>query len=228
MIHEGAIYLHLGQQYQVERLDYEQRKAYVRSVDVDYYTDASLAIDIKPLEIFESVEEAGQTHHQGEVSVTFLATMYKKIKFDTHENVGWGQIHLPEQTLHTAAYWIALSDQLAGTLPREGLQAGLLGLAHLLAGVAPLYLMCDARDIRAFPEVKSPFTQRPTIYLYDRVPGGVGLAERLYRVRDQLLVSAREAVERCGCPSGCPSCVGPLGEVGPNAKAHARALLQGV
>ena len=227
MIHEGAIYLHLGQQYQVERLDYEQRKAYVRSVNVDYYTDASLAIDIKPLDIFESVEEAGRAHHQGEVSVTFLATMYKKIKFATHENVGWGQIHLPEQTLHTAAYWIALGDELAGSLPKEGLQAGLLGLAHLLAGVAPLYLMCDARDIRAFPEVKSPFTQRPTIYLYDRVPGGVGLAERLYRVRDQLLASAREAVERCGCPSGCPSCVGPIGEGAPDAKAQARSLLRG-
>lgn len=118
MIHEGAIYLHQGQQYQVERLDYDDHKAYVRSVDVDYYTDASLAVNIQPLDVFDAADEAGQTHQHGEVSVTYLATMYKKIKLDTHENLGWGRIHLPEQTLHTTAYGIGLGDDLAGQLDR--------------------------------------------------------------------------------------------------------------
>ena len=154
----------------------------------------------------------------GEVSVTFQPTIFKKIKFDTHENVGWGKIQLPPQELHTTAYWVAFADD---SIPDTALQ----GLANVLANVAPLYLMCDPHDIGVHHQVKSPFTKRPTIYIYDAIPGGVGFAEKLYAMHADLIGAARDLVRECGCVMGCPSCVGPWTEVGQDARAAVAALL---
>lgn len=249
MLHDEAIYIHEGEQYQVERLDYAEKKAYVRQVDVDYYTDANLAFAIRPLAVFadEEREETRRTH--GEVMLTYQPTMFKKIKLYTHENVGSGRIHLPEEEIHTTAYWIALSTQalspastsaqsVARTDSRSAPpvhlpgaqagaadpQAGLLGLSHVLVQVAPLFLMCDPHDLGVVAELKSPHTGAPTIYLFDKYPGGVGLSERLYELHEHLLRAAADAIAGCGCPEGCPSCVGPRAEVGAAGKASALAL----
>ena len=220
-VHEDAIYLHLGQQHHVERLDWEERKAYVRRVDVDYYTDAQIAVDVRVLEEF--AQAAGAAH--GEVVVTFRPTIFKKLKLATHENVGFGPIRLPETTLHTTgAWWVCPRAQTPGLRPDE-LQGALLGLAHALANVAPLYLMSDPRDLGAVVEVRSPHTGEPTVTLFERVPGGVGQAERLFALGGELLAAARALVEACGCAEGCPSCVGPVLEVGPQGKQHTLHLL---
>ena len=222
MLHEEAIYIHLGQQYQVETLDWEEKKAYVRPVDVDYYTDANLAVRLEVLDI--SAEDGSRAW--GEVALTYLPTIFKKIKFNTHENVGWGEIHLPEETMHTTAYWLALPPAAIEGLSKGELEGGLLGLATLLTNIAPLYLMCDPRDLGMQPEVRSPFTRRPTIFIYDRVPGGVGFGERLYQQQADVLEAAAQQVDRCPCERGCPSCVGPAHEVGERAKAVARGMLR--
>lgn len=251
LIHEGAIYLHEGRQYHVERLDWEDQKAYVHEVDADYYTDANLAVNVKVLEVFRRHEpgEAGPAgaaaaaeaalgpkaagaasatgtlpRYHGEVSVSAVATIYKKIKFHTHENVGWGRISLPEQEMHTEAAWLTLPPALTDGLTNDQVQAGLVGLGTLLANVAPLFLMCDVRDIRAFTEVKSPFTGRPTVYLYDGYPGGTGLSRRLFDLAPEVLRAATGLLRACPCPDGCPSCVGPVAEVGPAKDATARFL----
>lgn len=214
MVHEEAIYMHEGRQYQVEKLDLEEKKAFVRAVDVDYYTDAEQAVKISVLDVFDQSE--ARAH--GEVSVTYLPTIFKKIKMHTHENVGWGKIHLDEDTFHTTAYWLALSPAVAEALPRSQLEAGLIGLAHVLGQVAPLYLMCDPHDIAVWPEVKAPFTGAPTIFMYDHVPGGIGLSKRLYGLHRRLLGNAGQLVSRCGCERGCPSCIGPSDVPGQNPK----------
>ncbi len=224
LIHEGAIYLHEGRQYHVERLDWDDQKAYVHEVDVDYYTDANLAVEVKVLEVFRRDEGPAAPRYHGEVSVSAVATIYKKIKLYTHENVGWGRISLPEQEMHTEAAWLTLAPALTSGLSNEQIQAGLVGLGTLLANVAPLYLMCDPRDIRAFEEVRSPFTGLPTIYLYDRYPGGIGLSRRLYDITAGVLEAALRLLEACPCPDGCPSCVGPAAEVGPAKAVTARFL----
>jgi DEAD/DEAH box helicase domain-containing protein len=136
----------------------------------------------------------------------------------THENVGWGKIHLDEDTFHTTAYWLALSPAVAEALPRSQLEAGLIGLAHVLGQVAPLYLMCDPHDIAVWPEVKAPLTGAPTIFMYDHVPGGIGLSKRLYGLHRRLLGNAGQLVSRCGCERGCPSCIGPSDVPGQNPK----------
>jgi DEAD/DEAH box helicase domain-containing protein len=223
LVHDEAIYIHGGEQYQVERLDYDDKKAYVRRVDVDYYTDASLAVSLKVLDVAAQSEVAGGSRGRGEVMVTALATMFKKIRFHTHENVGSGRIHLPEEQMHTTAYWFSASPAAQeGLLPPE-LEAGLAGLANLVTNVAPLLLMCDPRDIRAVAETRSPFFGLPTVYIYDACPGGVGLADKLYELHDELVRMAGELLNSCPCTDGCPSCTLGAGH-DPN-KAAAKRLL---
>ena len=213
LLHEEAIYLQEGAQYHVDRLDWEEKKAYVRPVEVDYYTTALNSLSIRVLEAFAGPEGESFDRSHGEVKLTSLATMFKKIRFQTHENIGSGPIVLPEQTLHTTAYWTSLDDSAWAGLSRDDMEAGLQGMAHALRHVASLRLMCDPRDLGSVPEVRSPFTSKPTVTVYEVYPGGVGYAARLYQLHEELLRSAAELVADCPCAAGCPSCVGPLQNV---------------
>ncbi len=221
MLHDEAIYLHLGRQYEVLRLDWEEKKAYVRAVDADYYTDANLAVRLNVLDEFGRAGERAW----GEVSVTYLATIYKKIKLDTHENVGWGKIRLPEDTFHTTAFWLTVPKR---SWSPEEIERGLNGMAHVLANVAPLFLMCDPRDLGVYSETRGPFTGQPTVFLYDSVPGGIGFAERLFASFDQILESAGAVVDACSCDDGCPSCVGAPVGLDDGGKSVTRELLRSV
>jgi DEAD/DEAH box helicase domain-containing protein len=221
LIHDEAIYMHGGQQYHVDRLDWHEKKAYVRKVDVDYYTDANLAVDLEVLESFERAPAKGCEVDHGEVAVRDVATIFKKIKLDTNENVGWGRISIPEESRHTTGYWFALGEAATEGLGRAALQDGLWGVAHLLRNLAPIFLMCDPRDLQAVAQVRSPFTERPTLFLYENQPGGVGMARRLFEIHPKLMQAARELVSNCGCPAGCPGCVGP--SIGANESAESGA-----
>ncbi|HEX7056451.1 MAG TPA: DEAD/DEAH box helicase [Bacilli bacterium] len=225
LIHEEAIYIHEGVQYQVEKLDYGEKKAYVRQVDVDYFTDANLAVQLKVLHIDKEEAGFGADRFFGDVTVNAKPTIFKKIRLRTHENIGSGPIHLPEEELHTSSYWISLCDETAARFGANDLQAALLGVANVMVHIAPLFLMCDPLDIRVVPQVKAVHTKRPTIFFYDRYPGGVGLSERLYDLHDELIEQAKALIQGCGCLSGCPACVGPIEEVGLLGKAKALELL---
>ncbi|MFZ5622757.1 MAG: DEAD/DEAH box helicase [Pseudomonadota bacterium] len=214
MVHTNAIYLHQGVQYHVDRLDWDEKKAYVHRVDVEYYTDANLAVTIKPLDVIKQKQELGVQVHFGEVMTAAKATIFKKIRLHTHENLGWGEIHLPEYQMHTAAYWISLPEELCEGFTQDELQSALVGLGSLLKGLAPLYLMCDPSDLRQVVQVRSPFAEMPTVYLYDAYPAGIGLGEKCYDLHAQLLGSAYERARACGCEHGCPACVGPAAETG--------------
>jgi len=226
LIHEDAIYIHRGQQYQVEWLDWDDKKAYVTPVAVDYYTDAQLAVELKVLDGFRAEPSAGGEFEAGEVAITFLATIFKKVKLNTHENVGWGKIAIPEESFHTSAMWLSFDERATAGLDRDQIATGLAGIAHLLRNIAPVYCLCDARDIGAEPQVRSPHSQRPAVFLYDMVPGGVGLSDRLFDVREELIEAALAMVLACPCESGCPACVGPQVEANPSAKRSATLLLE--
>lgn len=227
LLHEEAIYLHETKQFQVEKLDYEEKKAYVRSVDVDYYTDANLAVDVSVMNVdWEIRVDAATTKYVGEVKVNSMVTLFKKIKFYTHENIGSGPVNMPEQEMHTSSYWLSLSNEMVETLMPSDIQSGLQGIANLLANIAPVYLMCDPRDIHSVIQVRSPFTEKPTVFLYDSYPGGIGLSKRIFEMHDDLLKMAKDVVSRCKCKSGCPSCVGPVDEVGLKGKEITLHLLR--
>ena len=210
LLHEEAVYLHEGAQYHVERLDWDEKKAYVHPVEVDYYTDALASLSVQVLDTFAGPEGDALTRAHGEVKITSLASMFKKIRFHTHENIGAGPIHLPEQTLHTTGYWITVDEGVWNSLGKETLEAGLQGMAHSLRHIASLRLMCDPRDLGSVAEVRSVTTRLPTVTVFEVYPGGVGFAPRLYELHRELLDGAAQLVRDCPCAAGCPSCIGPL------------------
>jgi len=247
-VHEKAIYMQDGRQYYVDHLDYGGRKAEVRPVDTDYFTDAIDYTQIKILETFESQAAGAARKNHGEVRVNTQVVGFKKIKFHTMENVGSGELALPEQEMHTTAYWLTLPRELLESLPyaQPERSSGVQGLSNALRAMATLLVMCDARDLgaavgenaRILPEEGGgsepvPAAARahfagwfePNIYLYDKYPGGVGFSEPLFRLSERLLANVRKLIENCPCPVGCPSCVGPAGEIGEKGKEVALAIL---
>ncbi|WP_440997667.1 DEAD/DEAH box helicase [Arhodomonas sp. SL1] len=238
-LYEGAIYLVQASPYQVEELDWTGRKAYVRETRVDYYTDAIDYTRLKILENFEAARARRAETAHGEVHLVRRIAGYKKIRYYTHENVGFGNIDLPDQEMHTTAVWWQVAPHaLAAALPgRQEAIDGFLGAAYAMHHVAALRVMAEPNDLgravgdgdaRWFATVGpagrgslrtldggelDPEEQRhfrPAVFLYDNYPGGVGLSEPLYRRRDDVVRDARELVAACGCDHGCPGCVGPI------------------
>ena len=298
MLHEKAIYLMEGQLYQVERFDFEGRKAFVRETDCDYYTDAitytrvtiletvgsddvlalpPAVVDISaaaagtenevrglPAETPAWAENAGfgpgaeiagrdaGVRAWGDVHVVSRVVGFKKIKFYTNENVGSGELDLPEQQMHTSAYWLTIPRGAYEALPwsTDDRRDGVAGLAYAMHSVAQLLLMCDRGDIGlsvtsgegaqgaergiGSPRATEPGGAQgtppenydaPRVFVYDNYPGGIGFSEPLYLMHRMLLERTREMIHECPCAHGCPSCVGPEGNQGPLAKSVASKLL---
>jgi DEAD/DEAH box helicase domain-containing protein len=256
-VHEKAIYLHGGQQYHVEHLDFKERKAYVKQVDVDYYTDAIRYTQVRVLEIAETARaneqkpEIPASRSHGDVLVRSQVVGFKKIKFFTNENIGAGKLELPENEMHTTSYWMTLERPLLESLPYtiSERQSGMFGLLHALKSVATLLLMCDGRDLGTAIGERPPepgaeaeeFTPmrvedavganakeifEPNLYLFDAYPGGIGFSEPLFRAHELLIGKTRELIQSCACEAGCPSCVGPAGDLVPRAKEAALAILE--
>ncbi|UCE25279.1 MAG: DEAD/DEAH box helicase [Candidatus Zixiibacteriota bacterium] len=226
-LHPEAIYLHAANQYQVTGLDWEGKKAYVKEVEVDYYTDAETKTDLKVLSVNNETDFGDASMQCGEVTVTNVTVLFKKIKFHTHENVGSGLLNLPELEMHTTAFWYAFPGDIALRIGLDGARFGgsLRGLANILGKIAPLWVMCDPRDLRSISQVRAPFTEKPTVYIYENIPGGVGLSEKLFGEYQRLFESCREHVKKCACTDGCPTCIGPPMEVGEGGKEGVVRLL---
>jgi DEAD/DEAH box helicase domain-containing protein len=222
LVHQHAIYLHESVQYHVDRLEWGERKAYVHRIDADHYTYANRAVTLKPLDVFGEAAAPGGRRRHGEVMVASLVTFYKKLKFGTDENVGWGPIDLPEIELQTTACWTS-ADDLRGAWRREELDVALLAAGRAMQTVASVLLMVDPRDLGLVTQVRSPHAEAPTIYLYEAVPGGVGMAERLWCRHDELVAGAADLIAACACETGCPSCTGPR-PAGAEADLDARRL----
>jgi len=267
-LHEKAIYILEGQLFQVERFDFEGRKAYLRAVDCDYYTDAITYTKVTILDTFESdasgpdsgsrpstgsgrpelVEGripdpdtfAKKSH--GEVHVVSRVVGFKKIKFYTNENVGSGELDLPEQQMHTSSYWLTIPVDVMSSLPfaSDDRRDGVVGLAFAMKNVAQLLLMCDGHDIGLSVDggsldrstrtggiggVPEALASEPNVFIYDNYPGGIGFSRPLYEMHALLLERTRDLIAGCPCESGCPSCVGPEGHTGPHAKQVASRIL---
>jgi DEAD/DEAH box helicase domain-containing protein len=227
-VYQGAIYGHQGDTYLVERFDYADRRAFVRAIDADYYTEADTETEVKILHLDARQDFAAYQAHRGEVHVSTVAKAFKKIKFYTRENVGIGEIQLPPEEFETEACALVLAPELVARL---GLQKGgeascLQGVGELLQGLVPLFVRVDPGDVRVLAEALQPHFAAPTLILYDRIPNGVGLAERLFHVHREILAAALQLVQRCSCRSGCPSCVGPQASLGNRSKSVATTILR--
>jgi DEAD/DEAH box helicase domain-containing protein len=258
-LHPKAIYIVEAKLYQVERFDFEGRKAFVREIDCDYYTTAITYTKVTEIDTFAT--ENLRSH--GEVHVVSRVVGFKKIKFYTNENVGSGELDLPEQQMHTTSYWLTISPEVMGQLPfaADDRRDGVVGLAYAMRQVAQLLLMCDAHDVgisidqmeqealrlarpqpvglrqaQGDPEAARRVEGRARsgqvsaeraarIFVYDNYPGGIGFSAPLYEMHDELLTSTRRLIADCPCEIGCPSCVGPVGSIGPLAKTAALRIL---
>jgi DEAD/DEAH box helicase domain-containing protein len=274
-LHEKAIYLVEGQLFQVERLDFDGRKAFVRQVDCDYYTNAITYTKVTILDTFASeganglaplafpdrgptlaqsatADQSGAEHQasdrpmsmrsHGEVHVVSRVVGFKKIKFYTNENIGSGELDLPEQQMHTSSYWLTIPAGVMAHLPyaADDKRDGVVGLAFAMRHVAQLLLMCDGHDIGLSIDggsldrstrtgglggIPEALALEPKVFIYDNYPGGIGFSRPLYEMHGLLLERTRDLIAGCPCDSGCPSCVGPEGHTGPHAKQVAARIL---
>ncbi|MBK5944024.1 DEAD/DEAH box helicase [Halorhodospira halophila] len=238
-LYEGAIYMIQARPYQVERLDWDGRKAYVRETRADYYTDAIDYSRLKILERFEGQRGGDAEAAHGEVHLVRRIAGYKKIRYYTHENIGFGEIELPDQEMHTTAAWWTIEP---GALERafqtrHRALDGFLGAAYALHHVAALRLMSEPGDLgRAVGDgdaewfavtgprgrgqlrdasgevrgVEEAERFQPAVFLYDNYPGGVGLSAPLFDQRAAVVADAHDLVQGCACTHGCPACVGPV------------------
>ncbi len=333
-VHEGAVYLHEGRQYLVTRLDWDNAIAEVQPSDVDYFTEASEAVDIAVVNVHDAFSPlpAGEgpgvraSYAHGELLVTSLPASFRRVKRYTHETLGYGQIDLPAREFQTTGYWLWIPKPLVEQLAAEGIlvapnnygpnwqqqrnaarardgyhcqqcgkeepspisrssemgegrvgvgghdvhhlipfrtfgyvpglndnyvqandlsnlitlcrachrraemsrgtQTALGGLAHALGNLAPLFLMCDPRDLGVLSESHSQETGAPTITLYDLIPEGLGFAGQLYDLHAELLRGAYDLIRACPCRDGCPACVGPVGLEITDTKTLARRLAE--
>lgn len=251
-LHPKAIYLCEGEQYFVENLDFEQRKAYVKKTDVDYYTDAIDYTKIKILDSFDQKNLGKCDISHGEVHVATQVVGFKKIKFHTMENVGSGDLSLPQNEMHTTAYWLTIPSQIFHSLSfaSEEKINGLFGLTYCLHHVSPLFMMCDLRDVgvsvgdnstgKSVPprdirqntshkedkDIFSDIDFEPNIFIFDNFPGGIGLSPSLFDLEKELLKQCLKTIAACPCKEGCPSCVGPVKESGKQAKKVALEILR--
>lgn len=252
-LYEGAIHMIQSMPYQVERLDWEGRKAYVTRTQVDYYTDAIDYTKLKVLERFDGCIAGQGTCHHGEVHLVRRVAGYKKIRYYTHENIGYGPVNLPDQEMHTTSLWWQLPPETLERAFESRQQAldGFLGAACALHIAATVAVMAEGRDLQkavgdsdgawsALPDAQGRGQLRgtgsqllspasgdrfvPTVYLYDNYPGGIGLSEPLWHRQRELLQRARELVAACDCQAGCPACVGPVLAVDETAEVTPRQL----
>ena len=215
LLFNNAIYIHRGGQFVVEHLDIDNRRCRVARTNVNYYTDSLVKLDLKVLTEEDEYRETGVRCVIGDVLVRSIAGKFKKIRFHTHENVGYGDIDLPEEQMHTRAAMLVFP---AGSTVRRGLDAlpapgravALNRLIRSLRSVAPVYIMAQAQDLGIHASGKDSHFEEPACFLYDRYPGGSGLSEAFVSLLPQIVAAARERVHDCPCDSGCPSCVGPV------------------
>ena len=249
MLHEQAIYQHEAEQYQVERLDLDNHKAFVTKVAADYFTQAMVSRVVSILDEAASRNHGRCAFGWGEVSVVEKVTGYKKIKFHTHENAGYGDVRLPDMQMHTTSFWLTVPRTLFADIGRASAIDALAGLGGALETIATIALMCEPRDLGRAIGDKSPESPEkvpgrpvqngnaalpsrrsgdphaglfdPTLFLFDHIPGGVGLAERIFEMAAKLLQQTRLMIAACPCEQGCPACVGPAE---PMAKRKTLAL----
>ncbi len=234
MLFPQATYLHRDRQFSVLELDLKERRCLVEERDLNYYTDAVVKTDLKVLQEDKRLSVLGLSLVLGDVLVRTQVSRFKKLKFHTHENIGYGEVALPEEQMHTRSLALVFDGGAASAaldaLPEDLKGPTMARVGHLLHAVAPAFLLCQSQDFGVSERLRDPHFGCPTVFVYDQAPGGSGLAETLIDQLEKILRAGADLVEACPCLEGCPSCVGPRDpeeEVGLNPKEGLSRLLKG-
>jgi len=306
LTHPQAVYLHGGEVFLVQNLDLENSIVELEKRKLEFYTKATTESEFELIELKKAEDFSYGKKSFGQVKVTERVTGYKRMKWQSNEFLGYGQVELPPTEMITSSYWISFKDEFVANLEEKKIwnnkanyygsnwkeitakirtrdlnkckhcgraeesevfhvhhltpfkmfssikeanreenlitlcptchqlaekslrvQSTLAGLTYLMQNIAPFYLMCDSKDIRATFEEKSPLAEnQPAIIIYDAIPGGIGLSEKLFFLHNKLLKEAWGIVTRCDCKEGCPSCVGPVAENGEGGRERVKELLK--
>jgi len=224
-LHSHAVYIHGAETYFVNKLDLEQKIAFVVGRDLDYYTQAVQTSEIRIDETEAQEEWKGGLLGYGDVTVTTSIPMFKKVRFHSRDSLGFEKLELPPQLLETVAFWFAPPENIAAEMAAKNLLIGeaLIGIANVLVEVTPLFVMCDTQDIGTVVDAKN--LNRNAVFLHDRYPGGMGYARRCLDQFDDIIRTVADVIRDCGCEDGCPSCVGSA--VLPSAMTDLDAAVRG-
>ncbi len=232
LIFDGAVYIHRGAQYIVTKLDVENHKCLVQESDLNYYTDSIVKSDIKVLHVDEERSTSGFRALIGDVLVRREIAKFKKIRYHTHENIGYGEISLPEEEMHTRSVILLFSEETGAGIgfarvPAHLREEAIARIGTLVKNVAPIFLLCERSDLGVAERLKDPHTGVASLYIYDMYPGGTGLSEGFLDRAAEILRAAYDLLDACPCESGCPSCIGPGdgGTTADNVKTTVSALL---
>jgi DEAD/DEAH box helicase domain-containing protein len=228
-VHQGAVYLHLGNAYEVLQLDIERRLALVKAFDGDWYTQPKVETDTAIERLLDRRDALGVTVSFGEVCVTDTVTAYQRKRTSDHAQIDLVALDLPQTAFTTQALWFEPGPVLGDAIPLEALLGALHATEHSQIAVLPLIAMCDRWDIGGLSTNLHPQTSGPAIFVYDGHPGGVGIARTAFARFEELCADAHRLIAGCRCSRGCPSCIqspkcGNLNE--PLSKAGARMLLE--
>ncbi|MFH1540136.1 MAG: DEAD/DEAH box helicase [bacterium] len=208
-LHEGAVYLHQGEGFHVEKLDLRDHIAWVSKKNMPYYTRSLSREDIRIEKELESGEFRGAPVSFGFVRVTSVVNAYRKIRTKDNATIEVVDLDLPEEVLHTHGFWFIAPDGALSEVGRKGLDAmgGLHAVEHVAISMLPMFAMCDRQDIGGVSTNHHVDTGKPTVFIHDAHEGGMGIAETGYRRVGKLLGRTLELLEECPCDDGCPSCI---------------------
>jgi DEAD/DEAH box helicase domain-containing protein len=224
-LHTHAVYLHSAETYFVDRLDLEQKIAFVKKEPLDYYTQSVQTSEIRIDEAEDEEEWKGGVLGHGDVTVTTTIPMFKKIRYHSRDSLGFEKLELPPQILETVAFWFAPPESITRAMTEKNMLMGeaLMGIANVLIEVAPLFVMCDTQDIGVVVDEKN--LNRSALFFHDRYPGGMGFSRRCMDRFDDIMVTISDVIRDCGCIDGCPSCVGSA--VSPSAMTDLDSSVRG-
>jgi DEAD/DEAH box helicase domain-containing protein len=206
-VHDGAIYLHQARSYEVGALDVDGRRALVRPFHGNWYTQPKKETDTWVERLIERREALGTTLSFGVVNVSETVIAYQRKQLPDHEVIDLQALDLPTTEFSTQALWWELPDELLDEFPDDALLGSLHAAEHTQIAVLPLLAMCDRWDIGGLSTNLHPQTGRPTVFIYDGHPGGVGITRRGFNEFETLTADAHRLIAECPCKAGCPSCV---------------------
>jgi DEAD/DEAH box helicase domain-containing protein len=207
-VHPGAVYMHMGASYEVEELELHDRRALVQPFHGDWYTQPKTESDTFIEEVRAQRMLGDVELNFGMVSVSEEVVAYQRKRVSDHESLDLLPVELPEEHFVTQALWYVLPEKLLREeFPLDVLQGALHAAEHGQIAVLPLIAMCDRWDIGGLSTAFHPQTGRPTIFIYDGHPGGVGITRTGYEQFERLVDDALRLISECPCESGCPSCV---------------------
>jgi DEAD/DEAH box helicase domain-containing protein len=207
-IYTEAIYMHDGETYFVKEMNVPQKISYVQKIEVDYYTQSITEVQITTTEKEAEMNWRKAVTGFGDVEVMIKPYLFRKIKFGSRDSIGFGKISLDPSVMQTKAFWVippASTLYLVKEFGREPVE-GLLGIANVISEVLPFLVMCDTGDIGSMVDLMN--NGAPSLFIYDKYPGGIGFAQRSFEKTEQIFRAAEELIAACNCEAGCPSCVG--------------------